>query len=186
MPREHFFDAVRAALRGGVDAVLVREKLMDSSRLLAFASRLRAITHEYGGARLIVHTQADVARAVAADGVHVTADSIGEIPAMRRWLDDVRMTVSASCHSEEELRAAADAGADFALLSPVFPTQSHPGAPHLDVAPFLHMAGAAPLSVVALGGITPENRDRLAGYGVAVIGAILDASGPESAARALL
>jgi len=48
------------------------------------------------------------------------------------------------------------------------------------------MAGAAPLPVVALGGITPANRDRLAGYGVAVIGAVLDASDPESAARALL
>jgi thiamine-phosphate pyrophosphorylase len=185
LQREVFFDVVDAALRGGVDAVLVREKGMDSSRLLAFASRLRAMTREHG-VRLIVHTQADVAHAVAADGVHVAAASVGEIPAMRRWLNDAGLSISASCHSADELQQAAAAGADFALLSPVFPTDSHPGAPCLGIEAFHELAEASPLPVVALGGITPQNRGELAAYGVAVIGAILNASEPEKAARALL
>lgn len=185
LPREAFLDVVDAALRGGVDAVLVREKEMDSSRLLAFASRLRAMTHEHG-ARLIVHTQADVAHAVAADGVHVSSASIGEIAVMRGWLNDATLSISASCHSAGELKQAATAGTDFALLSPVFPTTSHPDAPPLGVESFRELAEASPLPVVALGGITPQNRDELAGSGVAAIGAILDASNPESVARALL
>lgn len=184
LPREPLCDAILAALRGGVDAVLVREKEMDSSRLLAFASRLRAMTHEHG-ARLIVHTQADVAHAIAADGVHVAASCICEIAAMRHWLGSAGMSISASCHSAEELREAASQGADFALLSPVFPTASHPGAPHLGIERFSELAGESPLPVVALGGITQENRGQLPGYGVAVVGAILDAPEPESAARVL-
>ncbi len=174
--------AVEAALRGGVDAVLAREKAMDSARLLAFCSRLRALTREFG-ARLIVHTQADVAKAVAADGVHVSERDMGEIPAIRRWLGGQGASISASCHDAASLARAADLGADFALLSPVFPTASHPGAPHLGPARFRELAREAPLPVVALGGIGPDNRRELAGFPVAVIRAILNAADPESAAR---
>jgi len=184
MGRERFFETVEAALCGGVDAVLVREKQMDSSRLLAFCSRLKAMTTAHD-ALLIVHSQADVAKAVGADGVHVAAASIDEIPAMRKWLSHADMTVSASCHDTEELEQAGKCGADFALLSPVFPTASHPGAPHLGAKRFYTLANNAPLPVVALGGITPENRAELAGYSVAVISALLSADDPELAARQL-
>ncbi|MDQ6966176.1 MAG: thiamine phosphate synthase, partial [Mariprofundaceae bacterium] len=130
-PGEAFFAAGDASMQGGVDAVLVREKQMDSARLLSICSRLRDITRRFE-ARLLVHTQADVAGAVGADGVHVSSDGILEVRAMRRWLNDAPMTLSASCHEATQLEAAADAGADFALLSPVFPTASHPGAPDND------------------------------------------------------
>ncbi|PJC68422.1 MAG: thiamine phosphate synthase, partial [Zetaproteobacteria bacterium CG_4_8_14_3_um_filter_59_5] len=82
-------------------------------------------------------------------------------------------------------RQASDAGADFALLSPVFPTASHPGAPHLGVEAFRELAGAASLPVIALGGITPENRAELIGFPVAAIGALLGAEDPSEAARRL-
>jgi len=181
---EAFFAIVEAALRGGVDAVLAREPAMDSARLLAFCARLRTLTHDFN-ARLIVHTQADVARAVGADGVHVAGRDIGEIPAMRRWLGETAMSVSASCHDAAELARAAEARADFALLSPVFPTRCHPGAPHLGARRFLELAKAAPLPVVALGGIVPDNRRELAAFPVAVMGAILDADDPARVARRL-
>jgi thiamine-phosphate pyrophosphorylase len=181
---EGFFGCVEAALRGGVDAVMAREKQMDSARLLSFCSRLRGLTRRYG-ARLIVHTQADVALAVGADGIHVASADIGELPAMRRWLGNARMSLSASCHDAAQLRSAADAGADFAVLSPVFPTASHPGMPSLGVQGFCKLASAAPLPVVALGGITTSNRDQLPDFPVAVIGALLAADEPQRAAESL-
>ncbi len=181
---EGFFAAVEAALRGGVDAVMAREKQMDSARLLSFCSRLRGLTRGYG-ARLIVHTQADVALAVGADGVHVAATDTAELPAMRGWLDNPTMSLSASCHDAAQLQLAADAGADFALLSPVFPTASHPGMPHLGVQRFIELANAAPLPVVALGGIGIHNRGELADWPIAVIGALLGAENPGLAAESL-
>jgi len=180
---ERLMAAAEAALKGGVDAVLVREKHLTSARLLALSAQLRTLTRDYGS-RLIIHTQADVARAVGADGVHVAADAISEITAIRRWLSETRMMLSASCHNRHELDAAAVNGADFALLSPVFPTQSHAGAPHLGVDGFLAMARHAQIPVVALGGITVENRQMLAGYGVAAISAFLGATDPEAVASA--
>jgi thiamine-phosphate diphosphorylase len=185
MERERFFETVEAALCGGVGAVLVREKQMDSSHLLAFCSRLKAMTTAHD-ALLIVHSQADVAKAVGADGVHVAAVNMEEIPAMRKWINRTDIMISTSCHDAGELDRAGKYGADFALLSPVFPTTSHPGAPHLGVRRFRALAGKHPLPVLALGGITPDNRKELAGSSVAVISAILDADDPEQAARYLL
>ncbi len=179
-----FFGAVEASLCGGVDAVLVREKQMDSALLLVICSRLRTMSMAHN-ALLIVHSQADIARAVGADGVHVAATNMDEIPAIRKWLNHDGMTISTSCHGIEELEQAIHFGADFALLSPVFPTSSHPQARQIGAPRFMRLAKGAKLPVIALGGITPENRKQLAGLGVAVIGAILDADDPERAARCL-
>lgn len=175
---------VEAALGGGVDTVLLREPELDSARLLAMASRLRLLTARHR-ARLLIHTQADVAAAVSADGIHVSAGHIGEIPLMREWLGDVRVSYSASCHDLDELRRASAVGADFALLSPLFATASHPRATPLGVRRFRNMAAQVGLPVVALGGITPVNRAKVAAYPVAVISSILDASNPAAVARSL-
>lgn len=182
MEREQFFETAEVALCGGVDAVLVREKQMDSARLLAFCSRLRSMTMAHK-ALLIVHSQADVARAVEADGVHVAAANVAEIPAMRKWLGHAGMTISISCHSAGEMDLAAHYGADFALLSPVFSTSSHPQAQPLGVDRFMEIARNTALPVVALGGIGPGNRKALTGWSVAVISTILDAADAELAAR---
>jgi len=185
LPADRFFDTVEAALSGGVDCLLVREKQMDSARLLAFSSKLRDLTSRFD-AKLIIHTQADIAKAVGADGVHLSSTALNEIPQLRQWLGSNKMTISASCHNEIELGFAGRFGADYALLSPLFPTASHPGEPSLGIDKFNELANTTPLPVVALGGITAENRHELGGFGVAVISAILDAENPGEAATSLL
>ncbi len=183
-PDESFFDAVEQGLRGGVDAVLVREKQLDSARLLALAARLRELSAA-ADARLIIHSQADVAQAVDADGVHLASTDIDHVSSVRQWLNSPDRSVSVSCHNADELHRAAVNGADFALLSPLFATASHPGAPHLSVQLFRQLAAEAALPVIALGGITPANRSALPDYGVAVISAIAGAADPTAVARSL-
>lgn len=181
---ETFFNTVKAALRAGVNAVLVREKEMSSSQLLAFSSRLRQLTHRYR-ARLLIHSQADVALAVDADGVHLSSSDIHTTAAVRGWLNDSSKTVSVSCHDIDQLRLAEGVGADFVFLSPVFPTLSHPGAASLGVEGFFSLASQSELPVVALGGISDENRALLEGFGVAVISAILASEEPAEVAKRL-
>ncbi len=185
LSKDRFFEVVSEALAGGVDALLVREKQMDSARLLAFASRLRELTSSFN-AKLIIHTQADIAKAVSADGVHLASTDLAEIPSVREWLNSPEITISASCHNGIELGFAQRFGADYAFLSPLFPTQSHPGEPHLGIEKFRELADTTSLPVVALGGINRENRSQLEGFGVAVIGAILDADNPKAAAEGLV
>jgi len=182
---EQCCDAVEQALQGGVDAVLVREKHLTSARLLALASRLRQMTAAYH-TRLIIHGQADIAAAVDADGVHLSSTDIPEIAAVRQWLADQGKSISVSCHHADELELASQYGADYAMLSPVFPTACHPGAPHLGVDTFRQLAAATALPVIALGGITTSSCLTLAGRPVAVMGALLNATNPRLAAQQLL
>ncbi len=175
---------IEQAMLGGVDTVLLREKHLDSAKLLALASALRALTNKHH-VRLMIHSQADIAKAVNADGVHVDSASITEISSIKAWFE-TPVLVSASCHHEEELKAAEQQGADFVFLSPVFPTQSHPGAPSLGADEFQRLSQSVGIPVIALGGISSENLKQLQGAGIATMGGILDTSNPKLAATQLL
>lgn len=67
----------------------------------------------------------------------------------------------AAVHDAAEIAAANRIGADAALLSPVFPTRSHPGAAALGPARFRQLAGLAQMPVIALGGMTAQTAQTL-------------------------
>ena len=95
----------------------------------------------------------ELAAAIGADGVHLNSRALyrhGERPvAAEQWL-------AASCHSVEDLTQAAALGADFALLSPVLPTRSHPDAEPLGWDRFARWADRSNIPVFALGGMQPD------------------------------
>jgi thiamine-phosphate pyrophosphorylase len=64
-------------------------------------------------------------------------------------------------HNHSEIRAAERAGAALLLLSPVFPTRSHPGARTLGPSRFARLAASARTPVIALGGMTSTRFTRL-------------------------
>lgn len=179
-------DVVEAALRGGVRAVQLRERDLATRELLALAVDLRRITSRYD-ALLLVNDRIDVALACGADGVHLPGHSFRVADA--RTLLGPSKLVAVSTHTVEEVRAAADAGADFVVFGPVFDTPSKRvfGAPTgLDA---LERAYTSRIPVIAIGGVTAETcgttRARGAS-GVAVIREIAAASDPEQAARRLV
>jgi len=67
----------------------------------------------------------------------------------------------ATAHNMAEIAAANRAGADAVMLSPVFPTRSHPGARTLGALRFLLMSRYAAMPVIALGGMKPRQAKRL-------------------------
>jgi thiamine-phosphate pyrophosphorylase len=58
-----------------------------------------------------------------------------------------------SVHDLREIRRAEKSSAAMLLLSPLFPTRSHPGAPALGLYRFRHLVRATRLPVIALGGV---------------------------------
>jgi thiamine-phosphate pyrophosphorylase len=68
----------------------------------------------------------------------------------------------ATAHDLAEIGLANRARADAVLLSPVFPTRSHPGARPLGPLRFRLLAQQARMPVIALGGMTPRAARRLA------------------------
>jgi thiamine-phosphate pyrophosphorylase len=72
-------------------------------------------------------------------------------------------------HSAHELAQARRSQVDAVIISPVFPTQTHPGEPALGRIKFLVMARSANKPVIALGGMTLKRARGLPGYGWAAI-----------------
>lgn len=90
------------------------------------------------------------------------------------WRAKQPKLLSVACHNRAALRRAADAGADMALLSPVYAPGSKPGDPRPTLGPagFTDLAATVSIPVLALGGITPERVASLPGAaGVAGISA---------------
>ncbi|MCA1979682.1 MAG: thiamine phosphate synthase, partial [Thiobacillus sp.] len=65
--------------------------------------------------------------------------------------------VGVSCHDAAELAHAAALDADYALLSPVLPTLTHPGAPTLGWETFAALAATSPIPVYGLGGLERDD-----------------------------
>lgn len=69
-------------------------------------------------------------------------------------------------HSRREAIAAIRAGADAVLVSPVFPTRSHPGAPVLGPVRFGLLVRGLGVPVIALGGMDARRAKRLKPLGM--------------------
>ena len=63
------------------------------------------------------------------------------------------MLCAASCHTRADIEPCRALGLDFAVLGPVLPTPSHPGAPTLGWEGFAAIAARTPLPIYALGGL---------------------------------
>ena len=126
-------------------------------RLVALCRRVRV--------RLLIAADARLAAEVGADGLHLPEALArrGAGPWRRRpdWI------VTAAAHSPAALRRAAAAGADAALLAPVFPTSSHPEAPAIGLSRFAAWCRESPLPVYALGGVSGAAARRLIAAGAA-------------------
>lgn len=131
------------------DPWLCTRELLELGR--ALAGRARRV-----GACLMVNDRLDVARLLDADGAHLGSRSVAVADARRLLGEGARISVA--CHSVVEVAAARDAGADAALLSPVFPA---PGKGRPLGLGALRQARSAlgpesPLELIALGGVSPE------------------------------
>jgi thiamine-phosphate pyrophosphorylase len=95
---------------------------------------------------VILADSALTARAWGADGIYGAPRSL--TPRRRGLLH------LATAHDLHEVGLAARLGADAVLLSPVFPTATHPGGAVLGPVRFRLLARQSPLPVIALGGMT--------------------------------
>jgi len=68
-------------------------------------------------------------------------------------------------HNLKEIRAGERSHADFILLSPLFPTRSHPSVKALGCLGFAKLVRATALPVIALGGVRREDQRRLLNLG---------------------
>jgi len=171
-----------ASVAGADLAVHLRTRILGGRAFLERARAIGAALHPYG-AWLVINDRADVARAVGAQAV-VTGRG-GLLPPDVKHVAPQAM-VGRSVHDAAECRA--EAGADFLIAGPVYPTASHPDTPPagLDI---VRTAAATGRPVIAIGGLTADRASEVlaaGAHGVAAIRALWDAVDPAAAAAAFL
>lgn len=179
-------EVVRAAVRGGVSLVQLRDPGAKTGALVAQARALRELLAPLG-IPLIINDRVDVALAADADGVHVGQSDMRAEDA-RALLGPQRL-LGLSVSSQAQLSAAALHAVDYLGVGPVFETPTKPDAdPAIGYAGLRALCSASSLPAVAIGGIHAGNAAQVLETGVqgiAVVSAICAAMDPEHAAREL-
>lgn len=163
---EEFIQRLERALQNGLRLLQVREKNLSGEALARLAAQAVQLAHCYG-ARVLVNGDAGLAKRTGADGVHFTGAQLHDCQSRPDFA-----WCSVSCHNAAELQRAGALGFDCALLSPVLPTQSHPGAAHLGWEKFAAMVAGTTVPVYALGGLAAEDlpvAQRHGAHGIALL-----------------
>jgi thiamine-phosphate pyrophosphorylase len=142
---------VAQAVAAGAVLIQYRFTQGDTGMLMEEAGRLKRLA---GAVPFIVNNRIDIARAVGADGVHLGRND----PPIReaRQILGTRAIVGASVDSVESALAAAEAGASYLAVSPVYASSTKPDAgPGLGTAMVAAIRGRTRLPLAVIGGITP-------------------------------
>ena len=163
---KEFMIRLESALEHGLRLVQLREKNLSHYQLSDLALQVVALVHARG-AQVLLNADVALVQEIGADGVQLTSVQLAEMRERPKveWC-------AASCHNLEDLRRAEKLGCDFALLSPVLPTLSHPYEPHLGWESFAAIAAGASIPVYALGGLSVSDIEaawRHGAHGVALM-----------------
>ena len=182
-PRPDLLDVVAQALAGGACVVQYRDDTDDHLRRHAEAADLKQLCHRHG-ALFIVDADVTLAKAVAADGVHLGPDHTD--PGSVRHELGTDAIIGLSClASVERAAAAAAAGASYVSFGAFFKSPTKPLAGHASV-DLLRQTAALGIPRVAIGGITPDNGKLLVDASadfIASVSAIFGAADVRAAAQ---
>lgn len=171
---EDFLGRLNRVLGSGVRLVQLRAHGLGELAYARLAQAAYALC-ENQGARLLLNRAPERAEGLAGHGLHLRGQ---QLAALRERPRDWPL-IGASCHSGADLERAADLGLDYALLSPVLATASHPASPFLGWEGFARLVEAARLPVFALGGLRRRDLDQAVergAQGIAMISGLWDDS----------
>ena len=180
-------EIVEAAIRGGVSAVQLREKELDTRDFLEEGREIRTLLKD-AGVPLIINDRIDIALALDADGVHLGRS---DMPAniAREILGPDRI-IGLSVEEPEHITSDDTSYADYLGISPVFLTPTKTDLERAWGLDGLRKArNLTRLPLIAIGSVKHENAREVIGAGadcVAVVTAITAANDPERATRLLL
>ncbi|WND03642.1 thiamine phosphate synthase [Temperatibacter marinus] len=131
------------------------------------ASKLQYLSLS-AGCRFFVAGDIPLARSLNAEGVHIP-----------HWLletvkqdDLLGLKTTVACHDQQALHRAEELKLTMALVSPVFPTSSHPGAPVLGIDMLTNLSANAKIELAALGGITKDTAPLLKNLSLSAIAGV--------------
>jgi len=141
-----------AAEAARVDYFQLREKDLPSKDMLALARSIRLALDR---TIFIVNGALDIALASGADGVHLQSDNI---PVQEVRAKYGNLIIGYSAHSLDEMKTAAENGASYVFISPIFEPRSKVSSlPVLGPSVIVSWSRSCGIPVVALGGVSSKN-----------------------------
>lgn len=144
-----YLENISHAIEQGVRLVQLRAWHLADADYLALARQVLAVQQQ--GVSVLLNTSLDIFKQTNAAGLHLNSRRLLETPARPVAMDKL---LSASVHNETELVHAKKIGVDFAVVSPVKATGSHPDTVPLGWERFASLVAKANCPVYALGGMT--------------------------------
>lgn len=178
-------ECVQQALEGGATFMQLREKDVDTARMIELSNTLLPLCRN-AGVPFVINDDVEAALVVGADGVHVGQDDMACAKARQLLGPDAIVGVSAQTVAQA-LEAQA-AGASYLGVGAVIPTPTKPDAVDVTREELMAIVDAVDIPVVAIGGLNASTVDAMAGTGidgVAVVSAIFAAQDIVASTRSL-
>jgi thiamine-phosphate pyrophosphorylase len=182
-------DWLRAAIRGGVDMIQLRDRSLTTDDAIREAAQPFAETAEEHGIPFVLNDRPDLVPSTGAHGVHVGQDDTS--PEDARQMIGPDRILGLSTHAPHQgLEAAAHPEVDYLSIGPVHETPTKPGRPAagLDYVRWAAQDAKVLKPWFAIGGLDAGNVADVVALGarrIVVVRAITEADDPERAAREL-
>lgn len=177
LSKDEFLDAIASALQGGVDMLMLREKIIPDNVIVELGHKIRILCDEFG-ATFIVNDRADIAHIVEADGVHLGENDISVQDA--RNILGQNAIVGKTVSTPDDVIQAVNDGVDYVTLV---------NENSIDFKTVKWLYENIDIPIFVTGAINPENIAKLVSKGVqkiAITEPIIYAKSPEQSAREIL
>nr|WP_279536106.1 Nudix family hydrolase [Pseudomonas aeruginosa] len=148
---------VRKAVEAGIRLIQLRAPNMFSPEYRDLAIDIQGLCA--GKAQLMLKGPLEWLGDFPAAGWHLTSAQLRKYASAGRPFPEGRL-LAASCHDADELALAASMGVEFVTLSPVQPTESHPGEPALGWDKAAELIAGFNQPVYLLGGLGPQQAEQ--------------------------
>ena len=165
------FSITEECFATGLKLFQLRLKVERNESFQTIVKSLSSLASKYNS-KLILNGSAEDIDKYPIDGVHLNSKEL--IKYENRPIGE-EYILGASCHNEEELLKANKINVNYAFISPVLITGSHPEANALGWERFSHLTSKVNFPIYALGGMLPTYLTLAkshGAYGIAMLGAI--------------
>lgn len=151
MGHQAFMHALQQQLDQGLQLLQIRESQLSMAALAALSAEVLAMCAPYQ-CRCILNGDPEQALQLGYHGVQLNQHRL-----LALQQKPAHLLVGASCHNLSQLQHAQHLQVDFALLSPVLPTESHPDMQGMGWAAFAACIQGLDIPVYAMGGMQSEH-----------------------------